>query len=101
MKSTPHKTNNAPKHAKHSETREQAIIDPPNTARKSRTGFECKNKKNTDARTIDNLEAMDPSTAPQQLVQRWREILQYGVHRQSEEVKTLPRTEIASEFEEW
>ena len=34
-----------------------------------------------DARTIDNLEAADPSPETTELIQRWRDIVKPGIYR--------------------
>ena len=41
------------------------------------------NNLTMDARTIDNLEAADPSAETRQLIARWRDIVKPGIHRQS------------------
>ena len=45
-----------------------------------------------DARPFDDLEAIDPYAANQQLLQRRRDIQKPGIYQQSGEVETLQQT---------
>ena len=76
------KTNNEPRSR---ETREQNAIDCLNNLPSTREIHHLQNSSNSkttmDARTIDNLEAVDSSPETTELIQRWRNIVKPGIYR--------------------
>ena len=75
------KTKNEPRSR---ETREQTDIDCLNnlpSTRKTHLQNSSNPKIIMDARTIDNLEAADPSPETTELIQRWRDIVKPGIYR--------------------
>ena len=70
--------------SKHSKTRERTAIACLNRPPESCINLIANSNNLTmDARTIDNLEAADPSAETRQLIARWRDIVKPGIHRQS------------------
>ena len=70
--------------SKHSKTREQTAIACLNRPPESCINLIANSNNLTmDARTIDNLEAADPSAETRQLIARWRDIVKPGIYRQS------------------
>ena len=70
--------------SKHSKTREQTAIACLNRPPEGCINLIANSNNLTmDARTIDNLEAADPSAETRQLIARWGDIVKPGIYRQS------------------